>query len=116
MAKLNAAGISVVAHDNQGCGRSEAARGLRFYIESFDDFVKDVLLLRGSAGAQRRRGCGLLSSWARLCHRLHSKALQFPLCRELVKQEGFDSLPVFLGGISLGGCIALTSLLEEVGA
>ena len=40
----------------------------------------------------------------------------FPLFRELVKQEGFDSLPVFLGGISLGGCIALTSLLEEVGA
>lgn len=44
--KLNAAGISVVTHDNQGTGRSEAARGLRFYVELFQNYVDDVLLLR----------------------------------------------------------------------
>lgn len=30
---LNAAGISVCGIDNQGCGRSEARRGKRFYVE-----------------------------------------------------------------------------------
>lgn len=32
--RFNAAGISVCGVDNQGCGRSEGARGLRFYVES----------------------------------------------------------------------------------
>lgn len=29
----------------QGCGRSEGKRGLRFFCESFDDYVEDVLQL-----------------------------------------------------------------------
>lgn len=40
---LNAHGISVCGIDNQGCGTSESAQGLRFYVESFDDYVDDVI-------------------------------------------------------------------------
>ena len=41
--KFNEAGISVFAMDAQGCGRSESMRGLRCYVEKFDDYVADVL-------------------------------------------------------------------------
>lgn len=44
--KFNEAGISVVTLDNQGCGRSDGARDLRYFVESFQDYVNDVLLLR----------------------------------------------------------------------
>lgn len=43
------------------------------------------------------------------CNHCHSH------CRELVKVDGFDNLPIFLGGISLGGCIVLSAALQEVG-
>lgn len=43
MEHFNEEGISVAMIDNQGSGRSEAARGLRFYVENFDDYVDDVL-------------------------------------------------------------------------
>lgn len=42
---FNAAGVSVVGIDNQGCGRSEGLDGLRFYIDSFQDYVDDVIEL-----------------------------------------------------------------------
>lgn len=42
---LNNRGISVAGIDNQGCGRSEGLHGLRFYVDSFDDYVDDVLQL-----------------------------------------------------------------------
>lgn len=41
----NARGISLCGLDLQGCGRSEGKRGLRFFCESFDDYVADVLAL-----------------------------------------------------------------------
>lgn len=44
-AQWNAAGISVCGLDLQGCGRSEGKRGLRFFLERFDDYVGDVLQL-----------------------------------------------------------------------
>ena len=40
---LNSRGIDVCGIDNQGCGTSESARGCRFYVESFDDYVEDVI-------------------------------------------------------------------------
>ena len=42
--RMNAQGITVCGIDNQGCGESEALNDLRFYVESFDDYVDDVLL------------------------------------------------------------------------
>ena len=80
MEALNAAGVSVAGIDNQGHGRSEALHGLRFYVESFDDYVNDVL---------------------QLVDDLPNAA------STIVASSGFSStLPVFLGGISLGGQIA----------
>lgn len=35
----------------QGCGRSEGKRGLRFFCESFDDYVADVLQLARCAAS-----------------------------------------------------------------
>jgi hypothetical protein len=46
----NARGISVCGLDLQGCGRSEGRRGLRFYVECFDDYVDDVLQLARCGG------------------------------------------------------------------
>ncbi|KDD74778.1 hypothetical protein H632_c1079p0 [Helicosporidium sp. ATCC 50920] len=82
--RLNEAGISVCGLDNQGCGRSEGARNLRFFIERFDDLVDDVLQLRA-----------LLSS-----------AADCPC-------PGFANLPVFASGISMGGCVALRCALAS---
>ena len=81
---LNAAGISVCGLDNQGCGLSEGLNGLRFYVESFDDYVDDVLQLAAAvAGHPPPTGCPPFA--------LPSRA--------------FAGLPTFLSGISLGGCI-----------
>ncbi|KAL4445371.1 hypothetical protein ABPG77_011196 [Micractinium sp. CCAP 211/92] len=80
----NQRGISVCGIDLQGCGRSEGKRGLRFYCDQFEDYVEDVLQL------------------ARLAR---SSELEIP---------GFaPSLPMFVGGISLGGCIAFNSILAD---
>jgi acylglycerol lipase len=43
--RWNDAGISVTGIDLQGCGRSE---GLRFYVNSFDDYISDNMLLARS--------------------------------------------------------------------
>jgi len=40
---LNSQGIDVCGIDNQGCGTSDSAQGYRFFVESFDDYVEDVL-------------------------------------------------------------------------
>ena len=72
--EMNAQGISVAAIDNQGCGRSEGLHGLRFYVESFDHYVNDVLQLA-----------------------------------ETLPSTFSNNLPLFVAGISLGGCIAFTA-------
>ena len=69
---LNNGGINVVGIDNQGCGRSEGFNGLRFYVDSFDDYVTDVLQVAESVSTD------LASS---------------------------KPLPLFIAGVSLGGCI-----------
>ena len=79
---MNAAGVSVCGVDNQGCGRSEGLHGVRFYVDSFDDYVTDVLQLAGEVSAGRHG-------------------------------PGFSGLPLFIGGISLGGCIAFNAALKR---
>jgi acylglycerol lipase len=74
--EMNARGISVTAIDNQGCGRSQSLHGLRFYVESFDHYVKDVLQLSETLPATFTNN---------------------------------GALPVFVSGISLGGCIAFAA-------
>eukprot|EP00887_Chlorella_sp_A99_P006074 scaffold22.g6074.t1 len=75
--RFNAAGISVASLDNQGCGRSE---GLRFYVERFDDLVADLIQL-ASLLRPEEEGRGAPGGLA-------------------------PAPPLFVGGISLGGCIA----------
>lgn len=79
----NQRGISVCGLDLQGCGRSEGKQGLRFYVERFEDYVEDVLQL---ARAVREESLGI---------------------------PGFAGLPVFICGISLGGCIAYNAVLAS---
>ena len=40
---MNRQGIDVCGIDNQGCGRSDALYGVRWYVDRFDDYVDDVL-------------------------------------------------------------------------
>lgn len=40
---MNNKGITVCGIDLQGCGLSQGRDGLRFYVESFDDYVDDVI-------------------------------------------------------------------------
>lgn len=40
---LNEAGWSVCGIDNQSCGFSEGLYGLRCFMNSFDDYVEDIV-------------------------------------------------------------------------
>lgn len=83
----NQRGISLCGLDLQSCGRSEGKRGLRFYIDSFDDYVEDVLQLAREVHGGGGPGVGI---------------------------PGFQAgLPLFIAGISLGGCIAFHAILRD---
>lgn len=86
--KLNEAGYSVCGIDNRGMGFSGGARGgLRCFTESFDDYVTDVAALASAAVSPPRSS---------------SSSFSIPV------PHGFGpGLPLFLLGISLGGCISL---------
>lgn len=99
----------------QGCGRSEAARGRRFYVESYDDYVADVLQFTRYAWESRLVAA---DSWP-LHLPLTSAALSpYPANRLLEDPQtppGFGGgLPRFILGSSLGGCIAYSAILKEV--
>ena len=87
--KLNAAGYSVCGIDNRGMGLSEGARGgLRCFTESFDDYVADVAALASAA--------------------VSSSPSSSPPGFSVPVPQGFGpGLPLFLLGVSLGGCISL---------
>lgn len=93
--RLNAAGVSICGIDNQGTGRSEALHGLRFFVQSFDDYVDDVLQLADAvaSGSTAASADGT------------QEAFHLP--------EGFTGLPCFISGISMGGCIAYTAALRR---
>lgn len=80
--KLNSNCYSVAGIDNQGAGRSS---GLRCYIDSFDDFVDDILMLaKLIQGGKAGPGFS-------------------------------PNLPIFLQGASMGGCIATRVAMKEKG-
>lgn len=84
--KLNDAGYSVCGIDNRGMGFSGGARGgLRCFTESFHDYEADVAAFASAAVSP-------------------STDSDFPIP---VPQGFGPGLPLFLLGISLGGCISL---------
>jgi acylglycerol lipase len=78
--RMNNEGLNVCGIDLQGCGLSESPMGLRFYVESFDDYVDDVIQL------------------ALEVHGQPSPSSRVP--------EAFLGCPIFVGGVSMGGCIS----------
>jgi alpha-beta hydrolase superfamily lysophospholipase len=123
---LNNAGISVAAHDMQSCGFSEGVGGRRSFFTAFEDLVADTLQFR------RCHMLGGKLPWVlaaavhesanlQLLKRSDAHALvrmnNISICR-LIPQSGVSGfgadLPVFVSGMSLGGCIALHALLSAV--
>eukprot|EP00959_Pyramimonas_sp_CCMP1952_P405066 8489812-Pyramimonas_sp.AAC.1 len=74
--RFNKAGLSVTGIDFQGSGRSEKLNGLESHFTSFQDLVDDVI-----AHAETAKGTDGNTT------------------------EGFSGLPIFLCGISMGGCV-----------
>lgn len=77
---FNNAGFDVVAMDLASYGRSEGARGLRYYAERFEDHVRDLRQYR-----------------------------------ELIAADAAAD-PVFMLGVSYGGCAAVRVVQEEEAA
>lgn len=105
---FNKAGISVCGIDNQGCGASEALLGLRFYSQSFNSYVDDVL------------------QFARLVSEIENTTTTTVPHEDTttatddnkndnsnVPHQGFSGLPIFITGISLGGCITFSACLRS---
>lgn len=92
---MNQNGITVCGIDSQGCGRSEGLRGIRFYVENFDDYVRDCLQFSRLISGQSDPSGN--NSW--------SDGFEMP--------PGVAGLPTFISGISLGGCIAYTAALRD---
>eukprot|EP00242_Pyramimonas_sp_CCMP2087_P006857 CAMPEP_0198218088 /NCGR_PEP_ID=MMETSP1445-20131203/67289_1 /TAXON_ID=36898 /ORGANISM="Pyramimonas sp., Strain CCMP2087" /LENGTH=316 /DNA_ID=CAMNT_0043894979 /DNA_START=174 /DNA_END=1121 /DNA_ORIENTATION=- len=82
--RFNAAGYSVCGIDFQGCGRSEALNGLTSHFESFQDLLDDVIELAVAAKGESGN-----------------------------TTEHFAGLPIFLGGISMGGCVVAQVLHQR---
>ena len=87
--KLNEAGYSVCGIDNRGMGFSGGARGgLRCFTESFDDYVTDVAAFASATVSSPSNS--------------NSSGFSIPV------PKGFGpGLPLFLFGVSLGGCISV---------
>lgn len=100
----NRSGYAVCGIDNQSCGRSQGARGLRAYIESFDDLLNDVIdfvtpLTSGQPPSDAP------SDGQQHQQQQHDK-----------DYGGFAGLPTFAVGISLGGSLAVAASLAAPGA
>ena len=98
--KLNEAGYSVCGIDNRGMGFSGGARGgLRCFTESFDDYVADVAALASAAVSSSSSSSSPASSSSSSAD---ASSFSIPV------PQGFGpGLPLYLLGISLGGCISL---------
>ena len=97
--KLNEAGYSICGIDNRGMGFSGGARGgLRCFMESFDDYVVDVAALASAAVSSSSSSS---SSSSPPPTDANDSTFTIPA-------PGFGpGLPLYLLGISLGGCISL---------
>ena len=114
METLNKEGFSVCGIDQQGCGFSE---GLECYVDRFDHYVDDVLQF-----ARRAVPCLCFCFENTHLHdvqSLHgpSSPMSLTMCRSLPACDipGFSGVPVFIGGCSLGGCIAVNAIVREPG-
>ena len=103
--KLNETGYSVCGIDNRGMGFSGGARGgLRCFTESFDDYVADVAALASAAVSPASSPPPPPSSSSSSSPAATTTAAGF----SIPVAQGFGpGLPLFLLGISLGGCISL---------
>jgi alpha-beta hydrolase superfamily lysophospholipase len=108
--RLNSAGISVAGFDMQGCGFSEGLRGLRSFFESFEDVIADAVQFRRWAVERVAGRCTVLK-----CKFVQSHS-QYWVCRLIpgCGLPGFSGVPVFLAGISLGGCVAIHVMQRHV--
>jgi acylglycerol lipase len=115
--RMNEAGISVCGIDNQGCGRSEGLYDLRFYVDSFDDYVDDCLQLAESIVAAERNTLGSNTDASEVyedCNRGNEDVIDKGNTKgALAVPPGFMHLPTYISGISLGGCIAYCAALRR---
>lgn len=104
---FNRAGFSVCGIDQQGLGFSESRRNCRCYVESFDDYINDVLQLRRckllSCSTEPQYMAMVLRALLWFCSSLDSCTI-----------DGFANKPVFLLGASLGGCISVCAIAQQV--
>lgn len=117
--RLNNQGVSVAGFDMQGCGFSEGLRGLRSFFESFDDVIADAVQFRRCAIPQVSGGRAHWTgrfSWALIASQTLSIGCSCLPCRMIpdCKVPGFSGLPIFLTGISLGGCVTLNVMQRHV--
>lgn len=96
---MNKRGINVCGIDNQGCGLSEGLHSLRFYVESFDHYVQDSLQFSSALSTANDKQIFITHLDGR------PGGFQIP--------SQFSSVPLFISGISLGGCIAYTAALRH---
>ena len=108
--EMQQAGVSVFAPDAAGFGKSEPSEEkYRCYVADVDHFADDIYAFRKvSAAAHLHLGSKCLT-----CSVKPQLAV---LLQEVVSQHCSPELPVFMGGMSMGGMIAVLTVLRDPSA